>query len=217
MTSTCENLGSAIATESPMITPLPGAKLYKLTAKHRPVRSVKQNVLEKMRLRLGNKTNTWTSFHGRLLFDLNLKLQFCSTISRWNVFPLQFISRLLVRDAREQKLIKQFSNQTCFRSNYKDIGKKMGTIWWRLTKELIRWSVRCKWLCRVWPLRRCCPPANRKTRFPESGFRFVESARVRLSSRWIRPRCWSVLFSVCLSTRLNVERPSGIEPGNISI
>ena len=43
---TWEKLGSAMATVSPMITPLPGAKLYRLTARHLECLSVKQNVLK---------------------------------------------------------------------------------------------------------------------------------------------------------------------------
>ena len=36
-----------MATESPMITPFPGAKLYRLTATQLELLSVRQNVLEK--------------------------------------------------------------------------------------------------------------------------------------------------------------------------
>jgi len=45
-TSILEKLGSEMATESPIITPFPGAKLYKLTATHFELLSVRQKVLE---------------------------------------------------------------------------------------------------------------------------------------------------------------------------
>ena len=40
-----------MATESPMITPFPGAKLYRLTATQLEFLSVRQNVLKKKRKR----------------------------------------------------------------------------------------------------------------------------------------------------------------------
>lgn len=45
-----------MATESPMITPLPSAKLYTVTTAQFPSWSIKQNVLEKMH-NLGDKTH----------------------------------------------------------------------------------------------------------------------------------------------------------------
>ena len=48
---TWEKLGSAMATVSPIMTPFPGAKLYRLTARHLESLSVKQNVLERRKKR----------------------------------------------------------------------------------------------------------------------------------------------------------------------
>ena len=43
-----EKKGSAMATLSPIITPLPGAKLYRLTAIHFEFLSVRQKVLKEI-------------------------------------------------------------------------------------------------------------------------------------------------------------------------
>ena len=66
---TLEKKGSAMATLSPMITPLPGAKLYKLTAMHFEFLSVRQNVL-KIKIECDRKQILEPKFHSSLTTSL---------------------------------------------------------------------------------------------------------------------------------------------------
>lgn len=108
LTSTWENLGSAIATESPMITPLPGAKLYKLTAKHRPVRSVKQNVLQKKMKNEKKKKIREHAFTSSDIYVLwsQLRTSNLIKISNKKVSPCNSLKTFFWRTQNNQKVCK---------------------------------------------------------------------------------------------------------------